>query len=107
MKKYIKVEGIGANVLEVELKYNLGGYNYFTGKEEERGYYLHIVPMERISINGLITETYTAFTGVKVLVKSVKRKSKKAEQEAINIINNIEKQYIDIVCKNNGLTIID
>lgn len=108
MKKYIKVNNIGNKIkathLKVELYYDLGGMNYFTGNGESRGYYLSISPVER----GEIFESYTGFTGIKKCIKQVKRKSNKAYNEAISEINNtnIEQDLIKQVCQNQGLEIV-
>lgn len=49
MKKYIEVKENSAKVthLKIELYYDLGGMNYFTGRAENRGYYLSVTPVER------------------------------------------------------------
>ena len=45
-KRYIPVEENPiANFIRVELYYDKGGMNYFTGKTERRGYYLSAVPV--------------------------------------------------------------
>ena len=88
------------NFLKCELYYSLGGMNYFTYKEERRGYYVSVSPVEK---RGCM-ESYTAFTGVKTLVKPCNRKSGKAEAEALtkyeetkkNIINN---RFSDMITK--------
>lgn len=80
------------NFLKCELYYSLGGVNYFTYKNEQRGYYVSVYPVEKV--RGF--ESYTAFTGVKALIKPCQRKSNKAEAEALakyeETKNNIIKQ---------------
>ena len=87
------------NVLEVMTDYSLGGTNYFTHDYERRGYYLHVQPLE---VHGNC-ETFTAFTGVKDLLKEVKRKSAKAEAEADRIAENTKQRYIDYILQKHGL----
>lgn len=100
MKKYILLkENSAATHLKIETYYNIGGYNYFTGKEEPRGYYLGVSPVTKA--RGM--ESYTAFTGVKKCIKTVSRKSAKAEAEAENIAAELEPALIKYVCTYNGL----
>lgn len=108
MKKYIEVKENPAKVthLRIELYYSLGGMNYFTGKAENRGYYLSVTPVERgTSVGGYTSESCTAFTGIKQNVKEVTRKSKKAESEAEKLAADVMDNLIDYVLRNNGLEI--
>lgn len=107
MKKYIEVKpNRNATHIEIEVYYNLGGYNYFTGKSEDRGYYLSVSPVERRKNDFGITISYTAFSGIKQCIKPVSRKSEKAKQEAERIAPNFEKDLIRYVCEKNGLEIM-
>lgn len=104
MKKYIEVEtNEKATHLRVELRYNLGGISYATYKEEPRGYYLHVTPVTRYNRDGIAWEQFTAFTGVKQCVKTVTRKSAKAEAEAEEKALKIENVLISWVLEENGL----
>lgn len=87
--------------LKVELYYSLGGYNLFTYKHEPRGYYLSVSPVERG--NGM--ESYTAFTGVKLCVLEVKRRSKKAEMEALAKVSEYKDQMIQRVLNESALEV--
>ena len=102
MKKFIatKTENV---FVKVETYYNLGGMNYFTYKVELRGYYLSVTPVERINRGSYITESCTAFSGYKMLLKEVKRKSKKAEMEAEQIAADEMQRIIDQVLSEQGL----
>ena len=108
MKKYIEIKENPAKVthLRIELYYRLGGMNYFTGRTENRGYYLSVTPVERrISDGGYTSESCTAFSGIKQNVKEVTRKSKKAEIEAEKLATDVVNNLIDYVLRNNGLEI--
>lgn len=85
MKKYLKLKPNDkrSTDLKLDLSYSLGGLNVFTYKQERRGYYLIITPVERDGI----MEGFTAFSGSKVLLKEVNRQSAKAEQEALELMN--------------------
>lgn len=111
MKKYIPLKEsennrVKATHLKVETYYNKGGYNYFTYKEEPRGFYLSVSPVERsASASGFMMESYTGFSGVKECVKTVARKSEKAEQEAEVLAQAKEQDLINYVCAKNNLEI--
>lgn len=53
--------------------YSKGGVNYFTYRNEQRGYYMSVTPVKRE--NGW--EQYVAFTGSKTCIHPVERQSKK------------------------------
>ena len=107
MKKYIELQEKTRNAthLLIELRYNLGGFNYFTYKEEPRGYYLSVSPVALEQREGYTLESFTAFTGTKYLVKEVARKSAKAEKEAEQRAQELEKALINYVCNQNNLAI--
>ena len=106
MKKYINlIENRNATHLKIEVYYNLGGFNVFTYQEEKRGYYISVSPVCKNRRDGVTFEEYTAFSGVKQLVKAVSRKSAKAENEAEAIAASIEKDLIAYVCNKNGLEV--
>lgn len=109
MIKYLKVQENPASVtdLKIELYYSLGGMNYSTYRVESRGYYLSVTPVERRVSSGYTSECYTAFTGIKQLVKGVKRKSQKAEKEAENLAENLVNELIEYVCGQNGLELLE
>lgn len=107
MKKYIEVTENPAKIthLKIEVYYNLGGINYFTGRAENRGYYLSVTPVERETNGGFVSESYTAFTGIKQCIKQVTRKSAKAEAEAEKIAEDVMENLINYVCRENELVI--
>lgn len=100
-KKYIdlKENSKFQTHLKVELYYELGGMNYFTGRAEARGYYLSVSPVQRSGV----FETYTGFTGVKHCLLPVSRQSKKAEKEALDLMSQYEETLIKTVCHKNKL----
>ena len=85
MKKYLKLKPNDKRNtdLKLDLSYSLGGMNPWTYRNERRGYYLIITPVERDGI----MEGFEAFSGSKVLLKEVNRQSSKAEQEATALMN--------------------
>lgn len=59
-----------------------------------RGYYLYIVPIEKINRNGYGLEQYVPSDGHYYLIKEVKRKSAKAENEANAFFKEHLERYI-------------
>lgn len=103
MKKYIPILNAtkAANFLKIEVYYSLGGMNYFTGRAENRGYYISVSPVYR---NG-ITESYTSFTGIKHCLSTVSRKSEKAYNNALTIAPEILPTLINFVCSKNNIIV--
>lgn len=106
MKKYIAVKDNSKEIthLRVETKYDLGGTNCFTDEIVKRGYYLYVIPVERhTNTQGYATECFTAFSGNKLLLKGVARRSKKAEAEAEQLAQEKERMLIQKVCEKNKI----
>lgn len=93
----------GYTDIEITVDYNKGGYNYFSYTEEPRGYYLHVQPLTR----GNNTITFTAFTGVKMLIEECKRLNRKrlAELQADEI--ELSKNAVTYLCNKYNLSIAD
>lgn len=72
------------NRLNVSLYYTKGGYNGWTN--ERRGYYLSITP--------LCGNTYRAYTGQKVCIKEVQRKTKRATEEVVKNYWNYFRDFV-------------
>ena len=106
-KRYIELENPSRNAthLKIEVYYSLGGYNLFTYKPEERGYYLSVSPVCKFNRNGVTMESYTAFSGIKKCIKPVSRQSKKAAAQAGEIAKNHIHELVTYVCNTNGLNV--
>lgn len=89
-KEYIKAKGGEKNFLKCELYYSLGGMNYFSYKQEQRGYYVSVSPVERDGI----CESYIAFSGIKALVWPCARKGKGAEAKAMEMYEEMKEKII-------------
>ena len=110
MKKYLKVNPNGNKIthIKVETAYSLGGMNLFTYRNEPRGYYLHVSPVERrLTDYGVTMESFIAFSGIKKLLKEVSRKSAKEEREAEEIAVHDESELIQYICEKSGVTLSD
>lgn len=89
MKNYeVLSSNNGVNTcLKSEVFYSLGGMNYFTGKEEPRGYYASVGLVKQEHKNGYTTESFMMFDkrfgATKTLLVPVKRKSDKAYTQAV------------------------
>ncbi len=85
MKKYEKIEGTDKQ-LKIEIYYDKGGMNYFNGKNEPRGYWLSMRQVERkVEDHGVVIESYGMFSGAKMFLNEVKKKSDKAYQLALSM----------------------
>lgn len=80
MKKYFKVANIKEQI-KVETGYEKGGYNYFNGQNNRRGYYAYVRSVTIKEMDGYNTESYIMFDGFKEMLQEVKRQSKKVEAE--------------------------
>ena len=81
-----------------EIRYDLGGYNYFSDRETPRGYYLSIKrnKNEFMAFSGLENPT----GAVRMLVVGVGRKSAKQEQKANELITD---EYLQSIANRYGL----
>jgi hypothetical protein len=99
MKNYTKIEGTNYELKSCTY-YHKGGMNYFTSRNEARGYYLSVTPVQvERRADGIIIESYSAFSGIKQLLIECKRKSNKteeqAEQLAISKVFDLEEYVIN------------
>lgn len=93
-KQYEKIDG---QDIKVELYYDLGGINYYTGKHKVRGYYISVQPIELTDLGGYKLVTYSPMEGVYKLVHPVKRKSKKAEAIAEDLLDEVKNKLIKLI----------
>lgn len=100
-KKYIAIKENNhdkSNFIKIYVDYDLGGMNYFTGREKKRGYYITVLPVER----GGNMEGFIAFSGVSELLQECTRKSAKAEKLALEKAPEREKMMIDYIANKYG-----
>ena len=62
---------------EIELRYDLGGMNYFSGRVQPRGYVVSVCPITLENDNGVTIKSFQAFTGKSMIVKEADRFSQK------------------------------
>lgn len=91
------------NVLSVSIAYSKGGVNYFSYRQEERGFWLHIQPERRSGH----TVTCSPMDGVKTCVEQVSRFSAKAFNNCVADIDKYVKDYVRPYCEQNGIKISD
>lgn len=65
--------------VKCEIMYELGGRSLFTGQDCKRGYYLHVTPVEIGDREGVVFESFAAFTGGKFLLVECARRSSHKE----------------------------
>lgn len=109
MKRYVAVSskrsGDNTNYIKIETNYDKGGMNVFTYRNVRRGYYLSVIPVNRSTQNGVAFESFVAFTGKRMLLKEVSRKSQKAEIESENLAESMYMDVVNMVCAESGLEI--
>lgn len=88
MKKYLDTDKDNLKT-RIEVYYDIGSKD----EGRRRGYYLSVSPVEMEDKGGYIVETYTGYTGVKMLLLEVTRKSNKKYEEAIEIAEQ-EESYL-------------
>lgn len=92
MTRYYKVKNEDNKFLKAEIYYSLGGYNHFTSKMENRGYYISVLPVEKAGR----LESYTSFTGLKQNILQCERKSKKRLEEAVAYFEKYIDEFISL-----------
>lgn len=86
MKNY---ENLSENkFLKIQLYYNKGGENSIYNKNEQRGYYLSVTPLEIEKIDNLMIERYWLYSGIKKLIMPVNRQSEKSYLNACELAKN-------------------
>lgn len=99
-KSYEKIEGTDYE-LKIQVYYDKGGMNYFTSRPEARGYYLSVSPVQvERRENGIMVESYAAFSGIKALVLPVQRQSPKAEKQAEELAQKMMPELKEQVTSN-------
>lgn len=109
MKKVFRVKpnAEGTTHIKFDTHYDLGGFSYATYRREPRGYYASAQPIKIKEHDGWSSESFTAFTGTKWILKEVKRKSAKAETEAMAIATKGMRAMVEYVAKKNGLELAE
>jgi hypothetical protein len=69
----------GKTTLDVEVYYDLGGMNYFTGRTDRRGYFLSVSPITRFLVGG--GKSYLGFSGTHSLLLPANRFSQKVLEQ--------------------------
>lgn len=86
--------------IDIELSYQLGGHNPFSYANEKRGIYVSVSPMKREG--GF--RSFSAFSGVKLCIKELKRFSNKAMETAKPDFDTV-KSMVTQVCQQSQLNI--
>ena len=102
LEVYYKVKDVDQEV-KVSVGYELGGWGMLSGEYSRRGYYVYVQPVTRR--NGM--ESFTLFDGFKMLLKEVKRQSKKAESEAIAKAQTMMRDLAEKMAMEKGWTLAD
>jgi hypothetical protein len=102
VRKY-RIEGEGVNVLEASIYYDLGGINYFSYKNEPRGYWFALQPFE--DKDGW--RSFVAYSGVKTCVLPCERQSAKRYAEAKGMLDALIERHLPDFLDMNGIALLD
>ena len=105
--KDVKAEGPQVSHLRIDLYYDLGGFNGFTYRNDPRGYYLSVTPVERCDRGGYVTESQTLFRGIKMLIKEVARKGACVAKEAERIAMTRIEELVNYVCAEENIKLLE
>lgn len=101
MKQYEKIENSNKE-LKIEVYYDKGGMNYFSGKVDKRGYWVSVRPVEReIRGNSIVIESYPIMSGIRHFLLEVKRQSDKAYDQAIELHKEILPKLKENILQSN------
>lgn len=96
-----------ANTLKAQIFYSKGGVNWATGREEGRGYYFSLTPVEIEDHGSYKTESFGLSSGCKTLVLPVGRQSQKRFEQAKGMMNDLMDRYCGQFLADNGLTLAE
>lgn len=86
--RHVEVEG---KTYDIEVRYELGGMNWFSGNTEPRGVFLGVTPVQYSKHAGSTFKSYTAFSGIKILLQPMKRFNKQGfARIAYGVMHNLE-----------------
>lgn len=94
-------QGRKRKLIKVELFFNAGGMNFSNYKNETKGLYILIKPVICENFDSYSTETSTAFSGVKYLVKPMGRFSQKQLHEFIPEGEQLLESIVHVIEKNS------
>ena len=87
----------GATHLEVVVRYDLGGANYYSGGTSPRGYYLSVRP---ITVSGNMV-SYNLFSGRRKFLLEATRFSQKQLNFAVQLAKSYEEELINAIVAEN------
>lgn len=96
-----------ANTLKAQIFYSKGGVNWATGREEGRGYYFSLTPVEIEDHGSYKVESAAMFSGRKTLVLPVQRQSQKRFEQAKAMMDDLMDRYCGQFLDENGMTLAE
>jgi len=94
--EYTTTEAQGNKItVKASVSFQKGGRNWYNGANEKKGYYLHLIPVERSEVsNGFISESMILGEGFKYLLLEVNRQSEKRFKTALLIADEHKDRLI-------------
>ena len=99
MRRYFKLrDNSEATHIKVVCEYEKGGTSWITGQVEQRGIYLYLIPVVYEKTDSYIAESIVgdAFSGIKVLLKEMKRNSIDQRIKVNRHLNNVALKLVSL-----------
>ena len=92
--EYVYASGVEGPIIEVQVRYSLGGQSFLSGGTNPRGIYIHVTPVTLERHNGYVSRCYSLFgnlirSGTKILAMELKRKSDKHLLAVAEIVDSM------------------
>ena len=89
--------------IECEVRYSLGGMNYWNYRVDPRGYYAHVTPVKVDDRCGFQSVGFTMGSGKKFLLVPCARQSPKREAEAVAKFDADVRSYVAKLFGTDGI----
>ena len=88
------------NQIKVEVYYDKGGPDYYSGGMTKRGLYLNVKPIKLEDHGGYVTETFMGFSGYKMHVLEMGRFNQKKLNDYMPTDDQIDRLVKGVIAKN-------
>ena len=103
------VVGNGVNKLDVEIRYEKGGFNCWYYEQQARGYYFSLSPYELVDHGSYYSKTITVTGGshgAKTCILPCERQSKKRFEQAASMMDDLIERYMATWLGDNGIELV-
>jgi len=96
----VEIEGLDGLYM-LDITYDLGGWNYFTGEKNGRGYFFNVKPVELTEGPHYTGVSFMMFSGYSAFLEGAKRYAKKRFMELVDKYMPVEGE--ELAPEFNGL----